>query len=142
MQTIYIQRVNELISVSHINHLDRIDPKKVQEVVELWRYFVALDWKTVVGILKWSYFQSHLPYCENIQVYPSHQWQWIGKQLLNAWHSLMQKDWYNHTMISTNPSNSIINRYKKLWYEEIWSIDLQGVLEWEDDVEIFLVKEL
>lgn len=139
---IHIQRINPKSTVSQVNKLDRVDPQHAQETISSWRYLTATNTHEVVWILKWSYFQSHIPYCENLQVLWAWQSQWIWKKLMRFFHEMMQQEWYTYTLISTNPSNSIINWYKKLWYEEIGSIDLRKVLKRENDIEVFLVRKL
>lgn len=138
---ILIKQIDTSIPVHQVNHLDRIDPKRAKEAADAWRYLVALKNTEIIWILKWSYFQDHIPYCENLQVSGAWQQQWIWKKLMTYWHECMDSDWFEHTLISTNPSNSIIERYKKLGYIEIGSLDLRSVLDWEDEVEVFLVRD-
>lgn len=122
--------------------IDKVDSLLIEEKASLWRYIIAKHGFTIIWFLKRSYFQDHIPYCENLQVIENYQWQWVWEELLKVWHNNMYTKNHTHTLISTNPSNTIINFYKKIGYKEIGSLDLREAMKWEDEVEIFLLKDI
>lgn len=105
---------------------DSIDKGRFLTWTQNKQVIIAIVDGQLAGWLQYSLFMEKLPFVNRLYLFEKYQRQGIGTGMVKFWECEMLDKGYSQLMLSSEKTNSAIEFYKKLGYEELGSFDCFG----------------
>jgi GNAT superfamily N-acetyltransferase len=114
-----------------------ISPVMLKRKLEAGEILVAYEQQTPVGYLRFNYFWDNTPFMNLLFLEENVRRKGLGKQLVQHWEKMMQKNGYTRVMTSSLASEEGQFFYRKLGYKDAGALLLEN-----EALEIIFIKVL
>ncbi len=103
--------------------------------------YIFEDRQKKIGLLRYSLFSDHIPFCNMLCIMESCRHKGCGKALMHYWEQDMKAKGYAFTMVSSYIDEDIHGFYRKMGYHETGGIVIPDKRD-DHKMEILMIKRL
>lgn len=106
------------------------------------RGYVIKDGDKPVGVLRYNLFWDNTPFLNLIYFEEAYRGKGLGKKAMLHWEEEMKMLGYKAVMTSTQVDEAAQHFYRKIGYKDVGCLVLNDIPEYEQPMEMFMIKEL